>query len=120
MYCLVRTNIPFGAINEALCYVKVCDHQNQLQIGLPSDLAVSVGGSTVSLPTSTHFTSTHQYIQLDSSSPLSVPSPTQVHLQPLQLHTHPGVGLLPHTLTLAPSQVLVQYADGLGVNKAEG
>ncbi|XP_045575197.1 ataxin-1, partial [Salmo salar] len=72
---------------------KVCDHQNQLQIGLPSDLAVSVGGSTVSLPTSTHFTSTHQYIQLDSSSPLSVPSPTQVHLQPLQLHTHPGVGL---------------------------
>uniref|UniRef100_A0A8C7LR16 Ataxin 1 n=1 Tax=Oncorhynchus mykiss TaxID=8022 RepID=A0A8C7LR16_ONCMY len=82
------------------------------QIGLPSDLAVSVGG--------THFTTTHQYIQLDSSSPLTVTSPTQGHLQPLQLHTHPGVGLLPHTLTLAPSQVLVQYTDGLGVNKAEG
>ncbi|XP_052358331.1 ataxin-1-like [Oncorhynchus keta] len=91
---------------------KVGDQQNQVQIGLPSDLAVSVGG--------THFTTTHQYIQLDSSSPLSVTSPTQGHLQPLQLHTHPGVGLLPHTLTLAPSQVLVQYTDGLGVNKAEG
>ncbi|XP_042172875.1 ataxin-1 [Oncorhynchus tshawytscha] len=91
---------------------KVGDQQNQVQIGLPSDLAVSVGG--------THFTTTHQYIQLDSSSPLTVTSPTQGHLQPLQLHTHPGVGLLPHTLTLAPSQVLVQYTDGLGVNKAEG
>ncbi|XP_071004168.1 ataxin-1-like [Oncorhynchus clarkii lewisi] len=91
---------------------KVGDQQNKVQIGLPSDLAVSVGG--------THFTTTHQYIQLDSSSPLTVTSPTQGHLQPLQLHTHPGVGLLPHTLTLAPSQVLVQYTDGLGVNKAEG
>ncbi|XP_031676734.1 ataxin-1-like [Oncorhynchus kisutch] len=91
---------------------KVGDQQNQVQIGLPSDLAVSVGG--------THFTTTHQYIQLDSSSPLTVTSPTQGHLQPLQLHTHPGVGLLPHTLTLAPSQVLVQYTDGLGINKAEG
>uniref|UniRef100_A0A4W5LNT6 Ataxin 1 n=1 Tax=Hucho hucho TaxID=62062 RepID=A0A4W5LNT6_9TELE len=99
---------------------KVGDQQNQLQIGLPSDLAVSVGGTAVSLPTSTHFTGTHQYIQLDSSTPLTVTSPPQGHLQPLQLHTHPGVGLLPHTLTLAPSQVLVQYADGLGVNKAEG
>ncbi|XP_034144925.1 ataxin-1 isoform X2 [Esox lucius] len=85
--------------------------QQQLQIGLPSDLAVS-------LPSSTHVTGTQQFIQLDA--PLTVTSSRQAHLQPFQLHPHTGMGVLPHTLTLAPSQVLVQYADGSGLNKTEG
>lgn len=75
--------------------------QQQFQISLSPDLAVS----------SSHLTS--QYIHLDST-PLTVSAPSG-HLQ---LHPHPGV--LPHTLTLAPSQLLVQYADGSVVKKAEG
>uniref|UniRef100_A0A668ARH7 Ataxin 1 n=1 Tax=Myripristis murdjan TaxID=586833 RepID=A0A668ARH7_9TELE len=82
--------------------------EQQFQIGLSStDLA------PVSLPNSTQVTS--QYIHLDSRTPLTVTSPT-AHL-PLQLHTHPAV--LPHTLTLAPSQLVVQYADGSAVKKPE-
>ncbi|KAM3872663.1 ataxin-1-like [Diretmus argenteus] len=83
--------------------------EQQFQIGLsPTDLAA------VSLPNSTQVTS--QYIHLDNRTPLTVSSPT-AHL-PLQLHTHPAV--LPHTLTLAPSQLVVQYADGSVGKKPEG
>ncbi|KAJ8004707.1 hypothetical protein DPEC_G00139100 [Dallia pectoralis] len=87
--------------------------QQQLQVGLQSDLAVSV-----SLPSSVRVAGTQQYIQLDT--PLTVTSTRQAHLQPFQLHPHTGMGVLPHTLTLAPSQVLVQYADGSGMNKSDG
>ncbi|XP_071771976.2 ataxin-1-like [Centroberyx gerrardi] len=89
--------------------------EQQFQIGLsPTDL------TPVSLPNSTQVTS--QYIHLDSRTPLTVSGGGTVtspaaHL-PLQLHTHPAV--LPHTLTLAPSQLVVQYADGLAGKKPEG
>ncbi|XP_067094581.1 ataxin-1a [Osmerus mordax] len=75
--------------------------QQQFQISLSPDLAVS----------STHVSS--QYIHLDST-PLTVSAPSG-HLQ---LHPHSGV--LPHTLTLGPSQLLVQYADGPPAKKVEG
>ncbi|XP_066540088.1 ataxin-1 [Hoplias malabaricus] len=61
------------------------------------------------LPNIAH--STSQCIQVESAPVgLTVTSPTsQV---PLQLHPHSAV-LAPHGLTLAPSQVLVHYTDGL-------
>lgn len=61
------------------------------------------------LPTIAHTTS--QCIQIESPPVgLTVTSPTsQV---PLQLHPHSAV-LAPHGLTLAPSQVLVHYTDGI-------
>ncbi|KAF7669470.1 hypothetical protein LDENG_00186100 [Lucifuga dentata] len=86
--------------------------EQQFQIGLsPTDLA------PVSLPSLTQVPS--QYIHLDSRTPLSVSgsaitSPT-AHLQ---LHPHPTV--FPQTLTLTPSQLVVQYADGSAGKKPEG
>ncbi|TTQ07457.1 Dysbindin-A [Bagarius yarrelli] len=66
-----------------------------------------------SLPTVTHTTS--QCIQVDGT-PVGLPVPaSQV---PIQLHTHSTV-LAPHGLTLAPSQVLVHYADGLITKQPE-
>ncbi|XP_029306510.1 LOW QUALITY PROTEIN: ataxin-1-like [Cottoperca gobio] len=84
--------------------------EQQFQIGLsPSDL------TPVSHPSSPQVTS--QYIHLDSRTPLSVGgnalSSQSAHLQ---LHPHS----LPQTLTLAPSQLLVQYADGSIGKKPEG
>ncbi|KAM6968068.1 ataxin-1-like [Aplochiton taeniatus] len=78
----------------------------QFHIGLSPDLAVT-------LPSSTQVTG--QYIQLDSS-PLTVSAPN-AHL-PLQLHAHPAG--FPHTLTLAPSQLVVQYAEPPAGKKVEG
>lgn len=86
--------------------------EHHFQIGLsPADLA------PVSMPSSTQVTS--QYIHLDSRTPLSVSggavtSPT-AHLQ-----LHPHTTVFPQTLTLAPSQLLVQYADGPAGKKLEG
>ncbi|KAM4601388.1 ataxin-1-like [Polymixia lowei] len=89
--------------------------EQQFQIGLsPTDLAA------VSLPNSTQVTG--QYIHLDSRTPLTVgggtvTSPATHHL-PLQLHSHSAV--LPHTLTLAPPQLVVQYTDGSAGKKPDG
>ncbi|XP_076826523.1 ataxin-1 [Brachyhypopomus gauderio] len=62
-----------------------------------------------SLASAAHTTS--QCIQVEGAPVgLTVTSPSpQV---PLQLHPHPAV-LAPHGLTLAPSQLLLHYADGL-------
>lgn len=86
--------------------------EQQFQIGLsPTELA------PVSLPNSSQVTS--QYIHLDGRTPLTVggnavTSPT-AHLQ-----LHPHTAVLPQTLTLAPSQLVVQYADGSAGKKPEG
>ncbi|XP_072250461.1 ataxin-1-like [Leuresthes tenuis] len=86
--------------------------EQQFQIGLsPTELA------PVSLPSSPQLGS--QYIHLDSRTPLTVSgnamtSPT-AHLQ-----LHPHTAVLPQTLTLAPSQLVVQYADGSAGKKPEG
>ncbi|KAJ3597737.1 hypothetical protein NHX12_001254 [Muraenolepis orangiensis] len=88
--------------------------QQQYQIGLSSaDLAaVSMAGSTQV---------TGQYIHLDSRTTLPMAGGTVSshagHL-PLQLHAHQGV--LPQTLTFAPSQLVVQYTDGSLMKKVEG
>ncbi|XP_036395197.1 ataxin-1-like [Megalops cyprinoides] len=57
-----------------------------------------------------------QYVQM-AGSPLSVTAGT-VSSPGTHLPLHPTV--LPHTLTLAPSQVVVQYTDGLATKKEEG
>lgn len=82
------------------------------QIGLsPTELA------PVSLANSAQVT--NQYIQLDSRAPLTVSgNPVASPTAHLQLHAHTAV--LPQTLTLAPSQLVVQYADGPGAKKPEG
>ncbi|KAM8870413.1 ataxin-1-like isoform 1-T3 [Spinachia spinachia] len=86
--------------------------EQQFQIGLsPTEL------TPVSLPGSPHVTG--QYIHLDNRTPLAVSgnamtSPT-AHLQ-----LHPHAAVLPQTLTIAPSQLLVQYADGSIGKKPEG
>lgn len=84
----------------------------QFQIGLsPTEL------TPVSLPSSPHVTS--QYIHLDSRTPLTVSgNPVASPTTHLQLHPHTAV--LPQTLTLAPSQLVVQYADGPAGKKPEG
>lgn len=84
----------------------------QFQIGLsPTELA------PVSLPGSPQVTS--QYIHLDSRTPLTVSgNPVASPTAHLQLHPHAAV--LPQTLTLAPSQLVVQYADGSAAKKPEG
>ncbi|XP_068616591.1 ataxin-1-like [Brachionichthys hirsutus] len=84
----------------------------QLQIGLsPTELA------PLSIPSSPQVTS--QYIHLDSRTPLTVSghpvTPPTAHLQ-----LHPHAAVLPQTLTLAPSQLVVQYADGSAGKKPEG
>ncbi|XP_076010055.1 ataxin-1-like [Genypterus blacodes] len=85
--------------------------EQQFQIGLsPADLA------PVSLPSSTQVTS--QYIHLDGRTPLSVSGSAVASPAHLQLHSHPTV--FPQTLTLAPSQLLVQYADGPAGKRVEG
>uniref|UniRef100_A0A3B5K629 Ataxin 1 n=1 Tax=Takifugu rubripes TaxID=31033 RepID=A0A3B5K629_TAKRU len=83
----------------------------QFQIGLsPTELA------PVSLPSTPQVPG--QYIHLESRTPLTVSgnpvaSPT-AHLQ-LQPHT----AVLPPTLTLAPSQLVLQYADGSSGKKPD-
>lgn len=83
----------------------------QFQIGLsPTELA------PVSLPSSPQVTS--QYIHLDSRTPLTVSgNPVASPTAHLQLHPHTAV--LPQALTLAPSQLVLQYADGSAGKKAE-
>ncbi|XP_053742982.1 ataxin-1-like [Synchiropus splendidus] len=81
--------------------------EQQIQIGLsPTELA------PVSLPNSPQVSS--QYIHLDGRAPLTVTS-TAGHLQ-----IHPHAAVIPQTLTLAPSQLVVQYADGSAGKKADG
>uniref|UniRef100_A0A1A8CRE7 Ataxin 1b n=1 Tax=Nothobranchius kadleci TaxID=1051664 RepID=A0A1A8CRE7_NOTKA len=86
--------------------------EQQFQIGLPpTELApVSLSGSPQVAS---------QYIHLDSRTPLTVSrnavTPPTAHLQ-----LHPHATVLPQTLTLTPSQLVVQYADGSAGKKAEG
>ncbi|XP_019729164.1 ataxin-1-like [Hippocampus comes] len=85
--------------------------EQQFQIGLsPAELA------PVSLPSSPQVTS--QYIQLDSRTPLTV-SGAAVSTPGAHLQLHPHAAVLPQTLTLAPSQLVVQYADGSAGKKPE-
>lgn len=86
--------------------------EQQFQIGLsPTELA------PVSLPSSPQVTS--QYIHLDSRAPLTV-SGNAIASPTAQLQLHPHTAVLPQTLTLAPSQLVVQYADGSAGKKPEG
>ncbi|XP_070691450.1 ataxin-1-like [Pempheris klunzingeri] len=86
--------------------------EQQFQIGLsPTELA------PVSLPSSPQVTS--QYIHLDSRTPLTV-SGNAVTSPTTHLQLHPHTAVLPQTLTLAPSQLVVQYADGSVGKKSEG
>lgn len=85
--------------------------EQQFQIAVsPTEL------TPVSLPSSPQVT--NQYI-LDSRTPLTVSgnavTPSTAHLQ-----LHPHTAVLPQTLTLAPSQLVVQYADGTVGKKADG
>nr|XP_020468457.1 ataxin-1-like [Monopterus albus] len=85
--------------------------EQQFQIGLsPTELA------PVSLPSSPQVTS--QYIHLDSRTPLTV-SGNAITSATAHLQLHPHATVLPQTLTLAPSQLVVQYADGSVVKKPE-
>ncbi|XP_068999013.1 ataxin-1-like [Embiotoca jacksoni] len=86
--------------------------EQQFQIGLsPTEL------TPVSLPSSPQVTS--QYIHLDSRAPLTV-SGNAVTSPTAHLQLHPHAAVLPQTLTLAPSQLVVQYADGSAGKKLEG
>ncbi|XP_048881192.1 ataxin-1-like [Brienomyrus brachyistius] len=83
--------------------------------GSPGLLAAGV---LPSLPHPVHPAS--QYVQI-ASTPLSVAAralPTSAAHVPLHLHPNPAV--VPQTLTLAPSQVVVRYTDGSGAEKADG
>ncbi|XP_013880367.1 ataxin-1 [Austrofundulus limnaeus] len=86
--------------------------KGEFQIGLsPTDL------TPVSLSGSPHVP--NQYIHLDSRAPLTV-SRNAVTSPTAHLQLHPHAAVLPQTLTLAPSQLVVQYADGSARRKAEG
>ncbi|XP_028326156.1 ataxin-1-like [Gouania willdenowi] len=86
--------------------------EQQFQIGLsPTEL------TPVSLPNSAQLTS--QYIHLDSRTPLTI-SGNAVSSPTAHLQLHPHTAVLPQTLTLAPSQLVVQYADGPPGRKPEG
>lgn len=86
--------------------------EQQFQIGLsPTELA------PVSLPSSSQVTS--QYIHLDGRTPLTV-SGNAVTTPTAHLQLHPHTAVLPQTLTLAPSQLVVQYTDGSAGKKPEG
>uniref|UniRef100_A0A3P9Q875 Ataxin 1 n=1 Tax=Poecilia reticulata TaxID=8081 RepID=A0A3P9Q875_POERE len=86
--------------------------EQQFQIGLsPSELA------PVTLPSSPQVT--NQYIHLDNRTPLTV-SGNAVASPVAHLQLHPHATVLPQTLTLAPSQLVVQYADGSAGKKPEG
>lgn len=76
----------------------------QFQMSLPpSDL------NPVSISSSPQVT--NQYIHLDSRAPLTV-SGNAVTSPAAHLQLHPHTAVLPQTLTLAPSQLVVQYTDG--------
>lgn len=86
--------------------------EQQFQIGLsPTELA------PVTLPSSPQVT--NQYIHLDSRTPLTV-SGNAVASSTAHLQLHPHAAVLPQTLTLAPSQLVVQYSDGSAGKKPEG
>ncbi|XP_054637114.1 ataxin-1-like [Dunckerocampus dactyliophorus] len=85
--------------------------EQQFHIGTtPTELA------PVSLPSSPQVT--NQYIHLDNRTPLTV-SGTTVPPPGAHLQLHPHSAVLPQTLTLAPSQLLVQYSDGSAGKKPE-
>uniref|UniRef100_A0A3Q2PRE2 Ataxin 1 n=1 Tax=Fundulus heteroclitus TaxID=8078 RepID=A0A3Q2PRE2_FUNHE len=85
--------------------------EQQFQIGLsPTEL------TPVTLPGSPQVT--NQYIHLDSRTPLTV-SGNAVASPTGHLQIHPHAAVLPQTLTLASSQLLVQYADGSVAKKPE-
>lgn len=86
--------------------------EQQFQIGLsPTELA------PVSVPSSSQVTS--QYIHLDGRTPLTI-SGNAVTSPAAHLQLHPHTAVLPQTLTLAPSQLVVQYADGSTGKKPDG
>ncbi|XP_061677255.1 ataxin-1-like isoform X1 [Syngnathoides biaculeatus] len=86
--------------------------EQQFQIGLsPTELA------PVTLPSSPQVTS--QYIHLDSRTPLAVSGAAVSTTPGTHLQLHPHTAVLPQTLTLAPSQLVVQYTDGSAGKKPE-
>ncbi|XP_034554509.1 ataxin-1-like [Notolabrus celidotus] len=86
--------------------------EQQFQIAVsPTEL------TPVSLPSSPQVTG--QYIHLDSRASLTVSGNT-VTSPTTHLQIHPHTAVLPQTLTLAPSQLLVQYADGTVGKKVDG
>ncbi|XP_037836118.1 ataxin-1-like isoform X2 [Kryptolebias marmoratus] len=86
--------------------------KGEFQIGLsPTDLAPVSLSSSPQVP--------NQYIHLDSRTPLTV-SRNAVTSPTAHLQLHPHTAVLPQTLTLAPSQLVVQYADGSAGKKPEG
>ncbi|XP_061810544.2 ataxin-1-like [Nerophis lumbriciformis] len=85
--------------------------EQQFQIGVPpTELA------PVTLPSAPQVT--NQYIHLDNRTPLTV-SGTAVSSPGAHLQLHPHSAVLPQTLTLAPSQLVVQYSDGFVGKKPE-
>ncbi|KAM9783220.1 ataxin-1-like [Neosynchiropus ocellatus] len=86
--------------------------EQQIQIGLsPTELA------PVSLPAPPQVSS--QYIHLDSRTPLTVGG-AAVTSAAGHLQIHPHAAVIPQTLTLAPPQLVVQYADGSAGKKPDG
>lgn len=83
--------------------------EHQYQMSLPPSELTPVSVSNTPQVTS-------QYIHLDSRAPLSV-SGNAVTSPTAHLQLHPHTAVLPQTLTLAPSQLVVQYTDG---KKLEG
>lgn len=85
--------------------------EQQFQIGLsPTELAPVSLPSTAQVP--------GQYIHLESRTPLTVSgNPVASPTAHLQLQPHAAV--LPPTLTLAPSQLVLQYADGSSGKKPD-
>nr|XP_057941214.1 ataxin-1-like [Doryrhamphus excisus]XP_057941215.1 ataxin-1-like [Doryrhamphus excisus] len=79
--------------------------EQQFHIGAsPAEL------TPVSVPSSSQVTN-QQYIHLDNRTPLTV-SGTAIPQPGPHLQIHPHSAVLPQTLTLAPSQLVVQYSDG--------
>lgn len=84
------------------------------QIGLPqAELA------PVSLAAPAPPQVTGQYIQLDARSQLTPAPAAAATTAHLQLHPHATAAVLPQTFTLAPSQLLLQYADSSVGKKPE-
>ncbi|KAJ0000356.1 hypothetical protein NQD34_012198 [Periophthalmus magnuspinnatus] len=78
--------------------------EHPFQMGLsPTELTPVTLSSSPQVPS--------QYIHLDNRAPLTVSGNT-VTSPTTHLQLHPHTAVLPQTLTLAPSQLVVQYTDG--------
>ncbi|KAL4616885.1 ataxin-1-like [Arapaima gigas] len=85
---------------------------------LSSSLGVLGHGNASPLSYSVH--PTNQYVQV-ATSPLNITdravSTSTTHVP---LHLHPNPAVIPHALTLPPSQMVVQYTEGHTSKKEEG